>query len=164
MGRVMSGPRAKLAIVIPGQQARYVGVFQNVSWGLTYAAEPIFILGSFGPVEIEYTAQEAVQITCSGWRVIERGPHAEMGVPRLQDLLLHEYLELMIEDRQSREQGKPDQIVRIAKFRNVRPVGYSTQISARQLEEVTVTFMGLRVDDEFADNTESPTASQLIER
>jgi hypothetical protein len=161
--KVMNGARAKLAIIENGK-SRYVGLFQNVSYGLTYSAEPVYILGNFAPVEIEYTSQDAVQITCSGWRVIERGPFAEASVPKLQDLLLHEYMELVIEDRQSRERGLPDQIVRIAKFRNVRPIGFSTQISARQLEEITVNFIGIKVDDESADNHESTTAPQLIER
>lgn len=159
--RVMSGARAKLAIVENGR-ARYVGIFQSVSYGLTYGAEPVYVLGNYGPVEIEYTSQDAVSISCSGWRAVEHGPHKEASVPHLQDILLHEYMELMIEDRQSKETGKPDQIARVAKFRNVRPIGYSTSISARQLEEVTVQFLGIRVDDESGDNHESASAPSFL--
>ena len=49
----------------------------------------------------------------------------------------------------------------MAKIHSVRPTGYSTTINARQLEEVTVTFRGLLVDDEDTTNAESPGASTL---
>jgi hypothetical protein len=157
--KTMNGARAKLGIYDPSTgQTRYIGIFQNVSYGLTFQAEPVYILGKFAAAEIDYTSQDVVQITASGWRVIEHGPHVEAGVPRLQDLLSHEYLELAISDRQREAQGKDG---RIAKFRNVRPVGYSTQISARQLEEVTVNFVAILVDDESTTNNEHPSAMQL---
>lgn len=153
--KVMSGARAKFGIVDPATgQARYVGIFNNVSYGLTYDAQPAYILGRYSPAEIDYTAQEPVNITASGWRVIDHGAHAEAKVPALADLLTHEYLVLTIVDRQNPTRN-------IATFRNVRPTGYSTTISARNLEEVTVTFVGIFVDDESTQNAEHPTALDL---
>ncbi len=155
----MSGARAKLGVFDPSTgKTRYVGIFSNVSYGLSYQAEPVYILGKYAAAEIDYTSQDTVSITCSGWRVIEHGPHVEAALPRLQDLLTSEYIELAISDRQREAQGKDG---RIAKFRQVRPVGYSTQISARGLEEITVNFVAIGVDDESTTNSEHPSAMQL---
>jgi hypothetical protein len=153
--KVMSGARAKFGILDPATgQAKYLGIFNNVSYGLTYDAQPAYILGRYSPAEIDYTAQEPVQITASGWRVIDHGPHADGKVPNLKDLLKHEYLTLTIVDRQNPSKN-------IAVFRDVRPTGYSTTISARNLEEITVTFVGIFVDDESTANAEDPSALDL---
>jgi hypothetical protein len=78
--KTMNGARAKLGIYDPSTgQTRYIGIFQNVSYGLTFQAEPVYILGKFAAAEIDYTSQDVVQITASGWRVIEHGPHVEGG-------------------------------------------------------------------------------------
>lgn len=157
--KIMNGARAKLGIYDPASgKTRIIGLFSNVSYGLRYAAEPAYILGKFAPAEIDYTSQEPVSITCTGWRVIEHGPHAEAGVPRLQDLLTHEYLEMVVMDRQREATGKDG---RIAKFHNVRPTGFSTTINARGLEEITVEFIAILVDDESTTNNEHPSATQL---
>lgn len=154
--KVFSGARGKLAVVDPATQtATVVGIFTSCSYGLSYDGQPVYVLGSYGPVEWEYTGQEPIGITCTGWRVVGHGPHVDAKVPHLQDLLRHEYLELTLMDRQNND-------LRVAKFRNVRPTGYSTGVSSRQLSEVTVNFVGLRVDDESGpDNAESPGATQL---
>ena len=150
--KVMSGARAKFGFIEPGQPAEYKGIFNNVSYGLTFDTQPAYVLGAYAPVEIDYTAQEPVQITASGWRVIEHGAHVDGKVPNLMDLLRHEYLTLTILDRQTNKT--------IAKFKNVRPTGYSTTLSARNLEEVTVTFIAIKVDDESTENEEDPSATQ----
>jgi hypothetical protein len=90
---------------------------------------------------------------------MKAGPHKVAAVPKLQDLLQHEYLELTIIDRQT-ELDDPD-AARMMKVRNVRPVGYSTSIDARQAETITVNFVGIKVDDEDTTNAETPGASQL---
>jgi hypothetical protein len=92
-----------------------------------------------------------VNISASGYRVIGAGPHAEAGLPRLQDLLLAEYIEMTIIDRQTEAQGGD---ARIYKFHNVRPTGYSTTMSARQQTEIQMTFVGILVDDESGANVE----------
>jgi hypothetical protein len=155
----MSGARAKLGIVDKATgQPRIIGLFNSVSYGLTYDTQPAYILGRFSPAEIDYTAANEVNIQCSGFRVIGHGAHREASVPKLQDLLLHEYIELTIIDRQREALG---QDARIAKFRNVRPTGYSTGMNARNLSELTVNFVGIMVDDEDTTNTEGPLATAL---
>jgi len=158
--KTMSGARAKLAVVDPNTgQARVVGIFNNVSYGLTYDVQPVYILGRFSPAELDYTGQEPVSITCSGWRVIGHGPHVSASVPKLQDLLTADYLELTVIDRQS-EINDPGN-AQVAKFHSCRATGYSTSITARQLEEVTVNFVGLLVDDESTVNAEHSSAASL---
>jgi hypothetical protein len=152
--KTMTGARGQLMIVDPNTgEGRVVGIFNNVSYGLTYGAEAIHLLGRYSPDEIVYTSQEAVSITASGWRVVDSGPHALAKVPKLADLLNHEYIELAIFDRQTNK--------RIAKFHSVRPTSYNTTLANRQPEEVSITFMGLLVDDESTDNVELPGASTL---
>ena len=147
-GKVMTGARAKVFV-----NGKPVGIFTNISWGLTFVAEPIFILGAYGPVESVYTAQDAVQISASGWRVIDHGPHKEPSVPTLSELLTHSYLDIYIEDRKT---GK-----KITNFRQCRPTSYNTTLANRQPSEVSITFIGLRCDDETATNNETANAATL---
>lgn len=157
--KVMTGARARLGIYNPATgKTRTVGIFNNISYGLTYDTQAAFILGRYSAAEVDYVAQELVTLTASGYRVIDHGPHAEAGVPKLQDLLTHEYLTLAIMDRQREANGADGTI---AKFHSVRPTSYSTTISVRNLEEVTITFVGILVDDESTTNTEHPTAVDL---
>lgn len=151
--KTMHGARAHLIIADPLTGSKVVGIFNNVSWGLTFDAQPVFLLGRYSPDEIVYTAQEPVSVTASGFRVVGAGAHTAGRVPSLADLLRHEYIELAVFDRQ---EGKA-----IAKIHSVRPTGYSTTISARNLEEVTVNFIGLLVDDEDTTNAELPDATTL---
>lgn len=152
--RTMTGARAKFGFIDPATgTATICGIFNNVSYGLQYDAQPVYILGRYSPAEIEYTAQEPVRITATGWRVVGHGPHTEAHVPKLQDLLTHEYLTLVLFDRQTNE--------KIATFHSVRPTGYDTTLANRNLSEVTISFIGLLVDDEDTQNAETPGATDL---
>jgi hypothetical protein len=146
--KVFHGARAIFQILDPNTGIpQTVGIFDNCSYGLAYTVQPAYILGRFSAAELGYTAQEPVNITCAGWRVIGAGPHAAAAVPHLQDLLFHEYITMQVVDRQT---GNP-----IATFQSVRPTGYNTSIQARQLETDTINFMGILVDDESGDNAET---------
>lgn len=147
----MTGARALFQIVDPNTGPLTVGIFNSCSWGLAYDTADIYVLGRYSADEIIYTAQETVRVSCSGWKVVGHGAHQDAKVPHLQDLLNHQYIELQIVDRQTGQT--------IAKIHSVRPEGYSTSLSARQPEEITVTFKGLLVDDESQPaNAESVTA------
>jgi len=155
-GKVMTGARAVVFIDDPATNtSRAVGLFTDCSWGVTYGVDPIFVLGSYGPVESIYTSMDATTLTCSGYRVIDHGPHMDGGVPKLADLLHHEYISMSILDRQTNKT--------MAKFRSVRPTGYNTALAHRQPESCTVTFIALRVDDESVQNDETvdPAPSTL---
>jgi hypothetical protein len=157
--KVMTGARAKLGIYDPVTGlTKIIGLYNNVSWGLSYEAQEAYILGKYAPAEITYTAQNPVNITCSGYRVIEHGPHVDGGLPRLQDLLTFQYMEMTIVDRETENAGGDG---RTAKFHFVVPTGYTTTINARNQQEMSQTFVGILVDDESVDNTESPGATFL---
>lgn len=155
----MTGARALFGTFNPHTgRTTPLGIFNNVSFGLTYDVQPIYILGKFAPAETVYTSQEPVSITCSGWRVIDHGPHVDGQMPKLADLLNSQYLSLSVMDRQRMAGGKDG---RIAKFEQVRMTGYSTTVSARQTQEVTCTFMAILVSDESVTNNEHPSAATL---
>lgn len=156
--KVMSGARAKLNIVDPNTGTTHaVGLFNNVSYHLTYETAPAYVLGRFAAVEVDYTSMDLIPITCSGFRVIDHGPWAECGLPKLQDLLLSEYLTLDVYDRQAAALGDTTAPA-VAHFKNVRCTGFQTTISARALEEITVSFVALGMDDESGPNAESADA------
>lgn len=151
--KVMSGARAVLQVYDPTTKvATSLGIFSNVSYGVTYDTQPAYTLGNYAPVEIDYTAQDVVSVTASGWRVVDAGPHAGAKMPHLSELMSHEYMELQIFDRQTNKM--------IAKIANVRPVSFSTSNVARSLSEVTINFVGRLFYDESdpdgAKATEAP--------
>lgn len=157
--QIMNGARAKFAIYDPATGlSRVVGLFSDVSLGLQYDAQEAYILGRYSPAATTYVGQNPVNITASGFRVVGHGPHADAAVPRLQDLLLHEYMELTIIDRQTEALGGD---ARIYKVHDVRPTGWSVTIGARQQSQITVTFVGILVDDESVTNAETASAAVL---
>jgi hypothetical protein len=148
--KIMHGARAQVIL-----NGKTVGIFTNVSWGSIYDVQPAYILGAFGPAALEYTAAEPIGISASGWRVVNHGPYTEAGgsMPKLQDLLTAEDLSFAIYDRQTG--------VLLAKVVGVKHSGFNTSVANRQLEEMSLNFVGLRISDESAENNESGTASQL---
>lgn len=161
--KVMHGARAKVWINSPngvgGPSSKLVGMFTTVSWGLTYDVQPVYVLGNLGPVELVYTAQEPVSVQCSGFRVIGHGAQADGKMPLLRDLLTHEYISLEIFDRQS-DPAAPTQKA-IASIRDLRPTSYSTTLNARNLEEISVSYIGRFVDEDGNENAERSDAAQL---
>ena len=75
----MHGSRALLSI-----NGVAVGIFANCSYGVRYDANPVFILGRFNPAEIALTGQEAIEVQCSGFRVVDNGPYKVASVPKLR--------------------------------------------------------------------------------
>jgi hypothetical protein len=155
----MSGARAKVGVYnATTGKSEIIGTISNISFGVTYDVQPAFILGRFGAAAIEYTAVDVVQITASGWKVFGHGWHIDGHLPRVQDLLLAEPIELVVIDRQQEALGGEP---RVAKIRNVRPTSGSGGFQARSLSENTYTYVGLLVDDESVTNSEHPTAANF---
>lgn len=154
--KTMHGARAKLGIMDPVTgDVRIVGLFSNVSYGVAYDMQPIYTLGRFSPAEIVPTGQEAVSVTATGFRIVDNGPHVAAKVPKLQDLLNHEDLSLALIDRQTGKQ--------IMTVFNVRPTGYQTTVGARGVQEITVNFIGIKIEDESGDQEETPGATSIID-
>lgn len=152
--KVVHGARCQVIIADPNRgTAGVVGLFNSISYGLAYDTQDVFLLGRVSADEIVTTAQETVNVSCSGFRVVGQGPHTGAHITSLQDVLTAEYLQLAVYDRQTNKL--------IAKISNVRPVGFSTTINARQLEEISVSFKGILVGDEDVDNAEPVGSSTL---
>lgn len=152
--KTMHGARGKVFIADPNTgRTELVGIFNSISWGLNYDVQPVFLLGRHGADELVYTAQEPISVTCGGFKVVGAGVHKLGKMPNVSDLLTHEYLTLVINDRQT---GRD-----IAKIHSVRPVSYGTTLTARNLEEITISYMGLLVDDEDLQLAERADATTL---
>jgi len=155
MGKVISGARALVRI-----GGKLIGIFTNVSYGVAFAAEPSYILGRFSANDIDYTAAEVINISASGWRVygLPATGSAESGapgMPRLQDLLTADYVSFEVYDRQNRD-GKP-----IMKVERCRCVNADGSFTARQLSEMSLKFMGLKLDDELEVSNETDGAASF---
>lgn len=152
--RTVHGARAVVRIAGPGANSgQPVGIFSSFSYGLALDVQGVPILGRYTVAETVYTGAEPVRCTGLGWRVVGAGPHVSVKFPKIQDLLSHEYIQIDILDRQT------DEVIAIIK--DTRPETYNTGVQAKQLSEVTHTFIGILVDDESTVNSESPGAPDL---
>jgi maltoporin len=147
--KILSGARAQLIV-----NGKIVGLFTNCSWGVSYDAIPSYILGRFSPAEITYAGQEAIAVQATGFRIIDNGAYVAAALPKLQDLLTHEDISLAVYDRQTNKQ--------IMLVVGVRPVSYSTDVSARAISSFSCNFLGLRSEDESGSQGEGPGASDLL--
>jgi hypothetical protein len=142
--KVVSGARCKIGFIPGGNQQNaqptWVGIYNNVNYGVRYDAVPAYILGRYSAASIDYVAAELVNVTCSGYRVVDHGPYKAGRLPKLQDLISQDFIVIAIMDRVT---GKE-----IARFTNVLAIGFDTTIAAKQLEEMTLTYVGIYHDDE----------------
>jgi hypothetical protein len=146
--KVMNGARAKVYV-----GGNLIGIFTAVSYGLSYRTEPTFVLGREEADEINYTSQDVVSIRASGWRVIGHGAHADLGLPKLKNILNQPTTVVTLHDRQTN--------VAFAKVREVKVTGMSTSITARQQQEITVQMEGIYLDDESGPNGGAVDASAV---
>lgn len=139
--QTLTGARAKCSIIKPGQAPVLVGVFDQVSYGLDLDIQTVYILGNLQPVESVYTAQEPVRVSASGFRVVDQGPFVQGAMPAVNELLTSEYLVFEVFDRQT------DQ--KVAVIKDLRPQNFNSGFSARQLTQMSLTYLGLSMADEF---------------
>jgi hypothetical protein len=152
--KTFHGGRGRIYITDPNDgSTKLVGIFNSASYGLTFDVQPVYILGRMGPAELVYTGQEAVSLQCSGFRVVGAGAHVAGRLPNTRDLLTSEYLTIVINDRQT---GRD-----VATFHSVRAASYQTTLNARALEEISVSYTALLVDDEDTQLSERADANDL---
>jgi len=151
--KTFHGARAILQI-----NGKLVGIFSSFSYGVQYDVADVYTLGRVSAQETVFTAAETVQCTGSGFRIVGAGPHTNKSaqLPYIQELLAHEYIDISIFDRQDATLSKP-----IATIKDCRPTGYSTTINARQLQEISVSFKGIMVNDESGENSELANSAVL---
>ena len=155
--KVMSGARAKIGYYDPNTgQTTFVGIFSDITLGLSYDTQPVYILGRYSAAEIDYTAQAPISFSMSGYRSFGHGAHVAGYVPTLDKLLTHEYLTVVVVDRQNPSKN-------LYKISSVRPLGYNTSLSSRQLEQMSLSFVGIILDDEDTANAETGGAAQAMD-
>jgi len=159
--RVLSGARAKVGVVDPNTGlTTIIGIYSQASYEVVYDTQAAYILGSYIPQEIDYVAVEPVVLQCSGWKTTRHGWYTDGKLPRVQDLLLHEYLTMAIYDRQAEALGQDSQI---GVIHNIRPTRATVGYASKALSEIGLTFTGILSDspDEGVVNAEHPTAARL---
>lgn len=144
--KVVSGQRVVVKQLVPNQPARTVGIYSRAGYAVTYDQQGAWVLGRLTAASIDLTAVELVQINATGWRVVGHGAHVDGGVPKLQDLLLSDYLTFIFLDRAT---GTV-----IAKVEQCRPSGYSTEFAIKQLTEMPQSFVGILATDESGSQGE----------
>jgi hypothetical protein len=153
-GSILTGARAQLMI-----NGKIIGLFTSCSYSLNYDVNPAFILGRYSAAELTYTGQDVVSVDANGFRVIAEsgnntGPHTIASVPKLQELMTAGEITLALSDRKT---GKV-----FMQVTGVKPVGYSSSVSARGVVELGCRFMGRLIDTEEGSNNESGSASSLL--
>ena len=151
MSTVMTGARA---IIKVNDQA--VGIFDSCQYGANIGTEPIHTLGRYSPVEISVTSYEAVQVSCSGFRVVKNNVHNLPKAPKLQDLLNLTGVSITVEDRQSSSV--------IAKISNCVASNWSESLQAKGTTRFNITYIGTLLsaegkDGKLDDQEESANAS-----
>lgn len=152
--RVLSGARAKVGF-LQNDTVNYIGIYSDVSYTTAIDQQAVYILGRFSAASIDPVALEVVNISATGWRVLDHGPFAKTGgnFTQLQNLMTDGYLTFSIMDRQSEKE--------IARITGVRPASATGGFSMRQLSNVTFSYVGLLLSDESGDNYEAANAMDL---
>lgn len=152
--KVFHGARAKVSILDPVTGVpRVVGLWNNFDYSVTLDVQAAFVLGRFSAADLVTTGMEPVNITASGWRIIDHDAFVECGVTNLKDLLNQQFLQLTVHDRQT---GK-----NMATIRGCLPTGWSTGASAKQLSTLQNSYLGLLIDTETTEQAEAPDAADL---
>lgn len=151
--KTLHGARAQVFAIDHTGRSRIIGIFNSFSYSVAIDVAEVALLGRYTAAELVNTGVETVNISASGYRTLDHGPHTDGMVPKVADLLTAEYVEFHVRDRQT---GRV-----IANIRNCRATGYSTGVSARALEEISFSYRGILVDDESVSNAERADATQL---
>lgn len=136
LSQILTGARAKVLI-----NGSVVGLFSNCSWSVRQDKQPAFILGRYNPAEITPTTQEPVQMTLTGYRVVNAGPYKVANATLLKNLLFEEDFAVTIIDRRTGE------VVFTAV--GCRVTGWSSGVAARGVSDIRIEVIGIRGEDEF---------------
>lgn len=149
ISRSFNGARAVVS-AITADGPRTIGVFMSFSYSVAYDVQAVEILGRYTAAELVYTGAMPITANASGYRVIDDGAHVNPSVPRVQDLLDHDDIELEVRDRAT---GRV-----VARIRNVRPSGYDVNTAARQLSTMSTSYIGILIDEDEVESSE-PTGA-----
>lgn len=134
--KILTGARAKVMV-----NGNLVGLFSQCTWSIRQGKDPAFILGRYNPAEIVPTTQEPVQISLSGYRVVDAGPYKVANATLLKNLLSEEDFSIAILDRQTNKL--------IFTAVGCRVQGWSSGVAARGVSDIRIDITGIRGEDEF---------------
>ena len=146
MSKVVTGARAKIYV-----DNQLVGIFESCTTSKSIGTEPIHLLGKYGPDEIAITSAEAVNVSCSGFRVVGNGIHVLPKVPMVQDLLNFQPFTITIVDRQTGATMKT--------ILGCVPNSDNDNYNAKATSRVTVNYIGLLASDESGAQSEGGAVS-----
>src|ERR1700722_3596319 len=133
MGYAVTGARALVYV-----NNKLVGIFESCTVANTLSTEAIHLLGRYTPAEIAIKAKEAVNVTCSGFRVAGNGINVLPAVPLVQDLLTFEPFTIAVVDRQS-SGANP---VPLETIQGVVPTTDNTNYNAKATSRVNISYLG----------------------
>jgi len=111
------------------------------------------LIGVSGKQPRYCSASHRDQAKTTGWRVVNHGPHTDGRMPKVQDIMKHEYMTIVVVDRLTFQA--------VATIKSVRPTSYNTGFAARQLSQMSMSYMGILADTEDADNSEPADSTSL---
>ena len=152
MGYAVTGARALVYV-----NNKLVGIFESCTVANTLSTEAIHLLGRYTPAEIAITAKEAVNVTCSGFRVAGNGINVLPAVPLVQDLLTFEPFTIAVVDRQS-SGANP---VPLETIQGVVPTNDNTNYNAKATSRVNISYLGTISSNEAGAQSESGTVPDL---
>lgn len=145
-GKVVTGARAKVFV-----NNQLVGIFESCTVSGSLGTEPIFTLGRYAPDEIAITSSEAVNVSCSGFRVVGAGVHTLPAVPLIQDLLTFDPFTITVVDRQTGET--------LETILGCVPTSNNTNYNAKATSKVAITYIGVLAYNE--DNNDNDPGASL---
>ena len=140
-GKVVTGARAKVYV-----NNQLVGIFESCTVSSSLGTEPIFLLGRYAPDEIAITSSEAVNVTCSGFRVVGAGLHTLPAYPLVSDLLLFDPFTITVVDRQTGET--------LETILGCTPSSQNTNYNAKATSKVNITYIGTLGFNEDANDSD----------
>ncbi len=155
------GARAIVHIIGEDGTDAEVGVFNSVSYSVGITVVPVEVLGSLLPVELCQTGEDVIQLTCSGFRVLNAGPYVSSKVPTVSELLRYDGVTLTIYDRQQ-SVGATRNLQAIFNVKNAKCTGYRTTHNAKGLSDMEVTYMGIVGTDETATQSDMTDATAVV--
>jgi hypothetical protein len=161
---VLTGARALVMI-----DTNLIGIFSSCTWQLRQDKTPLFVLGKYGPGQIAPTAQEAVQMSLTGFRVFNKGPYAAMGATMLKDLLTEQDFTVKVFDRGPKDvagtNNSNSDVNGKAAFTafGCRITGWSSGVAARGVSDVRIEVIGLFGGDETEGSEVQESSSAVID-
>jgi hypothetical protein len=152
ISQILTGARAKVFI-----NGNLVGLFASANWSIRQDKTPVFILGRYNPADIVPTAQEAVTLDLTGYRVIGLGPYVVGGATLLQNLLNEDDFNVALYDRQTGSL--------IFNASGCRVTGWSSGVTSRGISDLRLSVVGIVANDESAPNgdDDSSSAANLLD-